>query len=185
MRPPKKPTTSAQSYAVNHVAKFLDECCVLGSGHVSISAMCKAYVLWCEAREVRHRRLDLVPFLAVLEQDHGIVAGKCCWTEDGEERSAYALRGVRFRDGRLERLRRDKERDGLIGDPANAHRELTGRIREADDDEDGELRESPRMREPSYETEPDEKPSAQERRRAYYIANRERILAKKRERSDR
>lgn len=156
-------TSRTESYAVNHVQKFLDECCVRGSGHVSIGAMHKAYVLWCEARDVKHRRLDPVPFLAALEQDHGIVAGKCYWNEDGEERSAYALRGVRFRDGRLDRLRMDRERDG-VGDSLNAHMSLTGRTRdETKQDDDGE----PLLTE------------QQRKRRAYYLANKDKIRARR------
>ncbi len=157
-------TSRTESYAVNHVQKFLDECCVLGpSHHVFIGAMCKAYVLWCEARDVKHRRLDPVPFLAVLEQDYGIVAGKCYWGEDGEQRSAYALKGVSFRDGRLDRLRMDRERDG-VGDSLNAHLSLTGRARnEAKEDDDGE----PMLTE------------QQKKRRAYYEANKDKIRARR------
>ena len=156
-----------QSYAINHIRRFLDECCVLGvSDHVFIGTMHKAYVLWCEVRDVKHRRLDPVPFLAALEQDHGILAGKCHWVEDGEQRSAYALRGVRFKDGRLDRLRMDKGRD-QVGDTVLAHLQLRGRTRdEADEGDDGE----PLLTD------------QQRKRREYYRRHKDRIKARKKAR---
>lgn len=135
----------------------------MGDGHTPIAAMCKAYTLWCEANGVRHRRLDSVPFLACLELDHGIVAGKCYWTVDDEPRSTYALKGVRFKVSQLNKLRKDREKDS-VGDYLEAHLSLAGRshpdAQEAETDENEQRR----------------------KRREYYLKNKDRIKARRRER---
>lgn len=143
----------AQHPAVNHLAKFIDEeFVVCAKGHVQISAFLKAYEWWCEGRSVVHRRLTPVELFDRVKQDFGLEPGKVRFVVDGQERFAYGLPGIQFKN-----------------DPS-----LNWRLR---------YRAKPReSREPSYEAEPEEEPSAQEKRRAYYIANRERILARKRER---
>lgn len=156
-------TPRSQHPAIDHVRKFLTDCCVIGDGHAPIFAMCKAYTLWCEVNGVKNRRLDPVPFLACLELDHGIVAGKCHWTEDGEPRSAYALKGVRFKDERLRALRKDRERDD-VGDTIDAHIALSGRARD----------------EPKKNNGDETRLTDQQRaRRAYYLKNKDRIKARK------
>ncbi|AMN47192.1 hypothetical protein ACG33_08810 [Steroidobacter denitrificans] len=157
-------TSRAQHPAIDHVRKFLDECCVLSaSDHVSIGAMHKAYVLWCEVRDVKHRRLDPVPFLAALEQDHGIVACTCRWQEDGVWHSAYALKGVRFKDERLSALRKDIER---AGDYVDAYMALSGRVKETKEAAEAE----------TVEAAEDER---KRKSREYYLKNKDRLKARR------
>lgn len=139
--------------AVNHLAKFIDEeFIVIKGGRVQISAFLKAYEWWCEGRSVVHRRFTPVELLDRVREDFGIEPGKIRFAVDGQERFAYGLPGIRFKN-----------------DPS-----LNWRLRYR-----ATPRESPG---PSYEVEPGEGPSEQEKRRAYYIANREKIIARKRER---
>lgn len=149
-------THNNQSPAVNHLAKFIDEEFVVGAkGHVQISAFLKAYEWWTLSRGVVHRRLTPVELFDRVKRDFGIEPGKVRFVVDDHERFVYALQGISFKN-----------------DPS-----LSWRLKYR-----STPRESSRQREPSDEVESERETSAQEKRRAYYIANRERILAKKRKR---
>lgn len=165
--------------AHDHVRKFLDELCVQGTGcHVQISAMLKAYGLWCGANKIVNRRHEPVPFLAILETEHGIVAGRCTFIVDGEERCVYALQNVRFKHDVFNKLKQA----GAV-DAAEAHITLSGRGRRGRDDDDDDPPPKPKVvREPREKRVPMTPEEMKAQRKQYYERNKAAIMARKRER---
>lgn len=103
----------AGNYFVRHVERFLSEEFEKGRGyHINISALWKAYVLWCEAHRIVHRRMTTVTLLEHLEAQHGIAA-RNVYVND---RAVFALIGLRFRTEHFDKaLRPRRNEDGYEG----------------------------------------------------------------------